>query len=252
MPAGADDVVGGAGATVGGTAGAAVGTAGLVASLLAPVMGSLISSAAGARSSKRQMAFQKEMSNTAHQREIADLRKAGLNPILTATGGSGASQPNGSMFTPSNPLESTGRDFVAALQTRQNIKQSNAAIALTKSQIDTQTSQQNANNASAYKSYYDSQAASASAQKMIQETQNSALQGKLLQNELNRSGVKGDLWRAVKKPANFLGQVGENIWDNLESSGKAFKSDMGQFYDALKTRFRNSAKSHRPGATGHW
>lgn len=41
----------------------------------------------------RQQSFAKEMANTAHQREVVDLRKAGLNPILSATGGNGAPSP---------------------------------------------------------------------------------------------------------------------------------------------------------------
>lgn len=46
-----------------------------------------------AQQSSAQMGFQAQMSNTSHQREVADLKAAGLNPLLSAN--AGASTPSG-------------------------------------------------------------------------------------------------------------------------------------------------------------
>lgn len=161
----------GVGAWFGGSAGAAAG--GAIGGGLDSMVAGNASNAMAADEAQRNREFQADMSSTAYQRAVADLKAAGLNPMLAYQQG-GASSPSGSMASFSNAESSTGSTMSGYYQ-----------AGMSSAQADVAESQANANKVAAFKAAKEAELVDSTVDKVKAETANLDTEGKRLGAALN-------------------------------------------------------------------
>lgn len=159
-----------------------------------------------------QMGFQQMMSGTAHQREVEDLRAAGLNPILSATGGAGASSPQGAMGTVENPGLSATQGITTALSLQAQQNQNKSV------EKDIQTKDAQIKNIDA-------------------DTANKWLNGPLLKNQTVSTGL--DIH--AKQLANKL--ASKTFQDMVNKARLEGRSSVENTYEGIKNVTGSTAKS---------
>lgn len=191
----------------------------------ASLIGGYMTNQANAQNAQSMMDFQRDMSGTAYERQVNDMRAAGLNPMF-ATGSGGASTPSGAMSVSTNPIS-------PAVSTAGQI----ATIGQAQTQLGADVGLKTAQSAQALAAAQSSKAQIALAQSQAAKTDEDTRLAKMSEPEKKA-------WNSLYSTFNSATQAGRGALQNIKDT-----------YDALYGNQRDTSHFRNPrpfGSSLNW
>ncbi len=215
---------------------ALIGAGGGLISSAFGLFGGISANKARAREAQKNRDFQERMSSTAYQRSMADMKLAGLNPILAYQRG-GANTPSGSMALQENvglPVGAGIREGANAASTAMQVRRAKEEIGQIGATTDrlvedtaTARTQQSLNAANTRRADQDAKT-SASTERLNAarwDLERAALPGAQLQAEIDNSAY-GRAMRYVERATKTVGPIFSGALGGF-LGGKAYRRTKG-------------------------
>lgn len=206
----------------------------------AAIGGAMYANAQNKKAAQKQQDFQASMSGSAHRREVDDLRAAGLNPLLSVTGGAGASTTQGASPNIENILAPALASATDVTRTKKDVDVAEAAI----------LNQTNSTNSTIKLQEKQGVAADAAALQSVSTAKNAALNNQIIQTSMPAINKEAQL-RVKQAEFNNEAQAFDSIVQRVKNTGDAagsllnFVPGLGKMPKSIMGTGRDGTKYHK-------